>query len=223
MVLLRALRGHLPLLLALSANSPYWRGQDSGMASIRTSIFRMFPRVGIPRAFDSYDDYVGAVDAMIRCRAIPEPTFLWWDVRLQPRLGTVEVRIMDAQTSCWQTGALAALVQSLAHMELEDGSSVAEDPSPEFLDENVFRAARDGLEAELLDPRSERSTPARSCVEALVDRLAGHAQELGCDAELAAVREIVHHGGGARHQRQIVEGHGPDALLPALAHSFADG
>ena len=119
--LLNRLRAHLPLLLALSANSPFWQGRDSGLASTRTSIFQAFPRVGIPRQFADYSDYVEAVDRLLRCGAFADPTFLWWDVRLQPRFGTVEVRIMDAQSTSDRTGALAALVQSIAHLELEDG------------------------------------------------------------------------------------------------------
>ena len=221
--LLGALRSHLPLLLALSANSPFWRGHDSGMASMRSSIFRMFPRVGIPRRFDSYAEYVEAVDLMIRCGAVPEPTFLWWDVRLQPRLGTVEVRIMDAQSSLWQTGALAALVQSLVHMELETDSPSASEPPPEILDENVFLAARDGLAARLLDPFDESQVPIVPMIEALLDRLYDHAQELGCTAELDAARELARRGGGAGMQRAVVAEQGSEALIPALAAAFTAG
>ena len=88
--LLNRLRAHMPLLLALSANSPFWQGRDSGLASARTPLFGAFPRVGTPRSFDDYADYVEAVDLLIRAGAFPEPTCLWWDVRLQPRYGTVE-------------------------------------------------------------------------------------------------------------------------------------
>ena len=107
------MRVHLPLLLALSANSPFWQGRDTGLASARTPLFQAFPRVGIPRAFRDYAEYVETVDLLIRTEAVPEPTFLWWDVRPQPALGTVEVRIMDAQTRCDDTAALVALVQCL--------------------------------------------------------------------------------------------------------------
>ncbi len=114
---LDGLREELPLLLALSANSPYWQGRDSGLASARIPVFQAFPRTGTPRAFGTYEAYVEAVDVLIRCDAIPEPTFLWWDARLQPRLGTIEVRIMDAQTRVRDTAALAALVQCLVRRE----------------------------------------------------------------------------------------------------------
>lgn len=91
------MRAHLPLLLALSVNSPFWQCRDTGLASARTPLFQAFPRVGIPRVFADYAEWVEAVDLLIRCNAFPEPTFLWWDVRPQPRVGTVEVRVMDAR------------------------------------------------------------------------------------------------------------------------------
>ena len=93
------LRAHLPLILALSANSPFWAGRDSGMASARTPLFQAFPRAGVPRRANTYAAYVERLDVLLRAEAFPEPTFVWWDVRLQPRFGTVEVRIADAQTS----------------------------------------------------------------------------------------------------------------------------
>ena len=108
------LRCHLPLLLALSANSPYWQGRDTGLSSARTPIFQAFPRVGVPRAFGSYEHYVATVDLLLRSGAFPEPTYLWWDVRPQPRFGTVEVRVMDVQPTSAFTRALVALVQSIA-------------------------------------------------------------------------------------------------------------
>ncbi len=113
---LNGMRAHIPVLLALSANSPFTRGSDSGLASARTPVFQAFPRTGVPREMESYADYVEAIDVMIRCGAIPEPTFMWWDVRLQPRFGTIEVRVMDAQTRIRDTAALAALVQCLVRL-----------------------------------------------------------------------------------------------------------
>ena len=138
------------------------RAATPGLASARTPLFQAFPRVGIPRAFDDYEDYVEAVDLLMRCDAFPEPTFLWWDVRPQPRFGTVEVRIMDAQTTVGETAALAALVQSIARLEVEEGYvSARADRGPEVLDENRFLAARDGIEgdADRRGPRAPRAGP----------------------------------------------------------------
>jgi carboxylate-amine ligase len=144
------LRAHIPLLLGLSANSPFWQGRDTGLASARTPLFQAFPRVGIPRAFGSYGEYVRAVDLLLDCGAFPDPTYLWWDVRPQPKLGTVEIRIMDAQSTLGATAALVALVQSLVRLELVDGhADAALVHAPEVLDENRFLAARDGVDADL--------------------------------------------------------------------------
>ena len=110
------MRAHIPVLLALAANSPFTRGRDSGLASARTPVFQAFPRTGIPREFATYAEYAEAIDVLIRCGAIPEPTFIWWDVRLQPKLGTLEVRVMDAQTRIRDTAALVALVQCLVRL-----------------------------------------------------------------------------------------------------------
>ena len=156
------MRAHLPLLLALSVNSPFWQGRDTGLGSARTPLFQAFPRVGIPRVFEDYADWVEAVDLLIRCDAFPEPTFLWWDVRPQPRFGTVEVRILDAQTTVAETAALVALVQSMARLEVQEGY-VSERlvRTQEALDENRFIAARDGMEGTLIDPDRECRVPAR--------------------------------------------------------------
>jgi glutamate---cysteine ligase / carboxylate-amine ligase len=221
--LLNRLRAHLPLLLALSANSPFWQGRDSGLASARTSIFQAFPRVGIPRQFADYSDYVEAVDRMLRCGAFADPTFLWWDVRLQPRFGTVEVRIMDAQSTSDRTGVLAALVQSIAHLELEEGyydSDVA--LAPEILDENRFLAARDGMEAQLLDPVAEDRVRARELLEQLLEALVPHARALGCGAVLDSVHAMAHDT-GERRQRRVARSHGLDGLMTALAADFTRG
>ncbi len=179
------LRAQLPLLLALSANSPFWQGRDTGLASARTPLFQAFPRVGIPRAFETYDDYVRAVDLLVRTGAVPDPTYLWWDVRLQPRFGTVEVRIMDAQTSVSSTAALVALVQSLARLEHEEGYASDELwGTPEVLDENRFIAARDGADARLIDPVRELRVPVRELLADLMAAVRPHAEDLGCEEEL---------------------------------------
>jgi len=174
--LMNRMRAHIPLLLAVSANSPFWQGRDTGLASARTSIFGAFPRVGIPRAFSSYAEYVAVVDQMLRCDAFPEPTFLWWDVRPQPRLGTVEVRIMDVQSTAACSGALAGLVQAIAHLELEEGYHSDELlHAGEILDENRFLAARDGMDARLIDPVAECRLPATAQLRRLLERVRPHA------------------------------------------------
>jgi carboxylate-amine ligase len=212
------LRAHLPLLLALSVNSPFWQGRDTGMQSMRTPLFQGFPRTGIPRAFACYEEYAETVDLLLRCEAFPEPTFLWWDLRPQPKLGTVEVRIMDAQTTVAETAALVALVQTIAHLELEEGFH--DDKlvcSPEVLDENRFLAARDGMSAHLIDPVAERRVPARELLDGVLRAGYPHATELGCERLLEGVDALARETGAERQLRLA----GADAELSALLEGLA--
>ena len=209
---LNAMRGHLPVLLALSANSPFWQGRDSGLASARTPAFQAFPRTGPPRWFPDYAAYVEAIDVLVRCDAIPEPTFLWWDARLQPRFGTVEVRIMDSQTRVEDTAAIAALVQCLVRLEAQREPGVVAD---EVLSENRFLAARDGMEARLVEPAAWCRRPVRDRLAELVDACAPVARELGCAAELADVARLAAFPGAAR--QRALTGH---EVVEALSEQF---
>src|SRR3954468_763918 len=205
------MRAHVPVLLALSANSPFTRGRDSGLASARTPVFQAFPRTGIPRSMESYAEYVESIDMLIRCGAIPEPTFIWWDVRLQPKLGTLEVRVMDAQTRLRDTAALVALVQCLVRIEALQGIAEPElTRAPEVLDENRFLAARDGIDAQLLDPHRRRMVPAAGRLATLVDACWPHARALGCARELGLLAPLAGDPGAAR-PRAIATGSGPRA------------
>src|SRR4051794_9803759 len=216
------IRAHIPVLLALSANSPFTRGKDSGLASARTPVFQAFPRTGIPRSFGSYAEYVEAIDVLLRCGAIPEPTFIWWDVRLQPKLGTLEVRVMDAQTRIRDTAALAALVQCLVRLEALEGFAEPElRDAPETLDENRFLAARDGIAALLLDPCRNRRVPASGRLATLVDACRPQARALRCERELAMLAHLAGDP-GARRQRAIAsEPAGLPGLLGVLEGDFS--
>ena len=221
--ILNGLRAHLPVLLGLAANSPFWQGRATGLASTRTPVFGMFPRTGIPRRFASYSDWVDTVDALLRCGAFPEPTFLWWDIRPQPVLGTVEVRVMDAQSRAEDTAALVALVQALARLQLEDGLPPAAAPGDdEVLAENRFLAARDGIEAELLDPAAGRTVPARALLDELLEAARPHADALACRAELELVAGLADEPGFAR-QLDLAGRHGDSLndMLAELAREFA--
>jgi carboxylate-amine ligase len=215
------LRVHLPLLLALSANSPFWQGRDTGLASSRTPVFQAFPRVGVPRTFERYCDYVEAVDLLIRAGAVSEPTFLWWDVRPQPRFGTVELRIMDAQTRLSHTAALVALAQCLCRMEAEaDYASLTAIDAYEALVENRFLAARDGIEAALIEPELDRLVPVTELLADLLAACGAHARELGCEAELGLVTQLSRRN-GCTHQLAIARRAGElPRVLEALADEF---
>ena len=217
--LVNRMRGHLPLLLALSVNSPFWQGRDSGLASARTPLFQAFPRVGIPRRFRDYAEYVETVDLLIRCDGFPEPSYLWWDVRPQPRFGTVEVRIMDAQSTVADTGAIVALVQSIARLEIEE-NWISEKllRLPEVLDENRFIAARDGMRADLIDPRVEARVPARELLAELLEACEPHARALGCPEALHRAEELGERTGA---DRQLERARQPERL-PGLVGALAD-
>jgi glutamate---cysteine ligase / carboxylate-amine ligase len=217
------LRTHIPLLLALSVNSPFWQGRDTGLSSARTPLFQAFPRVGIPRAFADYAEYVETVDVLIRCEAVPEPTFLWWDVRPQPRFGTVEVRIMDAQTTLADTAAIAALVQSIVHAEVEGSERLERSMPQEVLAENRFLAARDGMDAELIEPELGRRVPARELLADLVAVCAPHAEALGCEAELGEVTRLSERTGAQRQIEQARALGSLPRLVGLLASDFLAG
>jgi glutamate---cysteine ligase / carboxylate-amine ligase len=217
---LNAIRVHLPVLLALSANSPFLGGRDTGLAAARIPVFQEFPRAGLPRAFRDYASYAEAIDALVRSRAIPEPTFIWWDARLQPRLGTLEVRVMDAQTRLVDTAALAALVQCLVRLEALEGFAAPEEiAAPELLEENRFLAARDGIDALLIEP-SGRRPPASARLAELVDACRPHAEELGCTRELGLVAELAGDPGAARQRAAASEPGGVPAVLKMLEREF---
>src|SRR5215207_10000662 len=161
------MRVHLPLLLALSGNSPFWRGDNTGLDSTRTPIFRAFPRVGIPPRYDDFEDWARRIEFMMQSKVIGDYTYLWYDVRPHPNFGTVEVRVMDSQTRVEHTLALAALVQAMVKELAEhydEGKPLSRYPY-EMLDENKWMAARHGLGGRLRlhrghpGPRQRRLPP----------------------------------------------------------------
>jgi carboxylate-amine ligase len=211
------LRRHLPLLQALAANSPFRHGRDTGLASSREVTMRAWPRTGVPRAMRDFADFVEMSEVMIRAADVPDYTWFWWNMRPHPRLGTVEIRTLDAQTSLADTAALAAFVHCLASSEAarvpetRPGSELL----PEVLEEGIFRAARFGVDAELLDA-DYRPHRVPEVVGSLIDNLGEHAEQLGCAAELALLPELVRRGGGAGRQRAIHEIAGIDAVTREL-------
>jgi carboxylate-amine ligase len=145
-----ALRVQLPLLSALAANSPFWFGRDSGLASARAVLVRAYPGRGIPRHLHDYAEYEEVIAETVKAGGIDDYTHVWWDVRLHPRLGTVEVRELDAQTRPDEIEALAALIQRIAREAVESERRLRP-PAPEALAWSAFRAARDGMDAEIVD------------------------------------------------------------------------
>ena len=201
------LRDHLPELLALSANSPFWEGAATGMSSTRATIAAELPLSGLPPVLPSFSEYELMVANGVRAGCFSDYTEIWWDVRLHPRYGTVEVRICDAQAQIENVAALTALVRSLAATigsEFDCGESPALTPDL-HLEENRWRAARDGLAAQLIDPGSDNETPAADSVRALVERCMPAAEALGCADELELVENILDRGNGADEQLRIYD------------------
>ena len=201
------MRVHLPVLLGLSANSPFWRGDATGMASTRTPIFRAFPRVGIPPTYKDWADYQRQIEFMIRARVIEDYTYLWHDVRPHAQFGTVEIRVMDSQTHIEHTLGLAALTQAMVRelaIHFDAGEELSDYPW-EMLDENKWLAARHGLEGELVDlPGSDRIAT-RALARRLIDRMREHCQDLGSESELDAVEDLLDRGNGAARQVVVYE------------------
>ena len=211
------LRAHLPLLQALAASSPYWHGRDSGFATARAQLFRGYPRAVVPRAFAGWEDYVESVQAWMRAADIDDYTYLWWDLRPHPRLGTVEVRAMDAQSRPRSVLGLAALVHSLA-VACADGHGEIE--TAEAITESSFRAGRDGLDARLWWRGRQR--PAREVAAEALALARAYAADLGEDGALEEVERILAGGNGADRMRAAHAAGGMRAVLERLVAETAE-
>jgi glutamate---cysteine ligase / carboxylate-amine ligase len=201
------MRVHIPVLLGLSANSPFWRADTTGMASTRTPIFRAFPRVGIPPTYEDWEDYERRIEFMIKARVIEDYTYLWHDVRPHPQFGTVEIRVMDSQTHIEHSLGLAALVQALVREladHYESGKRLSSYPF-EMLDENKWLAARHGLEGELVDLPSSERIATRALARRLIERMRDYCVDLGTAGELEAVEDLLVRGNGAARQVVVYE------------------
>jgi carboxylate-amine ligase len=201
------MRVHLGVLLALSANSPFWRAQATGMRSARIPIFRAFPRVGIPPAYRDWADFEREIGFMVESGVMEDYTYLWYDVRPHPNLGTVEIRVCDSQTRIEHTLALAALIQAMVRELAEhfDSRGTLASYPWQMLDENKWLAARDGLDGELVDLPSNERVATKALARRLVDRLRDHAQDLGSASELEAIEDVLANGNGADRQNLVYD------------------
>jgi carboxylate-amine ligase len=212
------MRKWIPLLQALSANSPFWYGQDSGLASARSVICNSFPRSGIPRAFLDYQDFEDTVRDLQLVGDCPDYSLIWWDLRPHPRLGTLEIRALDAQSSTDDLAALVALAHCLAVHEA--GAPPDRDIRPEALRAMSFGANRDGLDARV--PFDGAMLPARNAAQ-LALALVGHqAVELDCWDELMLVQRLLERGNGASRQRDACRTAGFPGMLRMLATETMD-
>jgi carboxylate-amine ligase len=211
--LANAFRLYLPLLQALSANSPFREGIDSGNASSRSSVVRSYPRFQLPRQFRDYEEFCQVADQLIAAAGVSDYTYIWWDVRPHPQLGTVEVRAVDVQTGVRTSSAIAALIQAIAAKELDRPS--APGAYREALEESYFQAASHGLEASILFDEDDPA-PARVVGQRVLDAVHPYARELGGDAALEEVERILREGNGADEQRRIHRETGMAGLIEHL-------
>jgi carboxylate-amine ligase len=198
---------HLPEFLALSASSPFWRGEPTGLVSSRQMVFSAFPRSGVPPRFESYEAFAELVGQLERTGCIADYTHIWWDIRPHPRLGTIELRICDAITRVEDVVALSAYYQALVKMLSEHVESVGTAPSFHRIltTENKWLAARHGLQAPVMDLVTGRRNrvPIGQLIRRTLRDLEPHARELGCERELEGVAEILSRGNGAEAQLRV--------------------
>jgi carboxylate-amine ligase len=198
---------HLAPLLALSASSPFWRGEPTGLASSRQMVFSSFPRSGPPPRFRDYEDYAQVVHQLERTGCIADYTHIWWDIRPHPKWGTVEVRICDAVTRVEDAVAIAAYCQALTKLLCERYESGEEIPSFHRIltSENKWLAARYGLQAPVMDLHTGRRNrvPVAQLVRRTLREIEPHARELGSERELEGIATILERGNSAERQLQI--------------------
>jgi len=201
------LLAHLGQLLALSASSPFWRGEPTGLRSSRQMVFAAFPRSGPPPRFESYDDYAEVVGQLEKTGCIADYTHIWWDIRLHPRLGTIEIRICDAVTRLEHVVALVAYSQALVKLYAERFERGEQIPSYHRIltSENKWLAGRYGLEAPLMDLATGRRNriPVAQLIRRTLKDLEPHARELGSERELEGIEEILRNGSGADRQLRV--------------------
>ena len=198
---------HIAPLLALSASSPFWRGEATGLASSRQMVFSAFPRSGPPPRFRDYEDYASVVGQLERTGCIADYTHIWWDIRLHPRLGTVEIRVCDAVSRVEDAVALAAFCQALVKHYCERYDRGDEIPSYHRIltTENKWLAARYGLDAPVMDltTGSRIRTPVAKLVRRTVRDLEPHARELGSERELEGIAALLGRGNSAERQLRV--------------------
>jgi glutamate---cysteine ligase / carboxylate-amine ligase len=209
---IQVVNGLLPQLaplLALSASSPFWRGEPTGLVSSRQMVFSAFPRSGPPPRFRDYSDYAEVVGQLERTGCIADYTHIWWDIRLHPRLGTIEVRICDAVTRIEDAVAITAYCQALVKQLCERYESGEKIPSYHRIltSENKWLAARYGLEAPVMDLGSGRRNriPLSRVIRWTLTDIEPHARELGSERELEGVQDILARGNSAHGQLRIYE------------------
>jgi YbdK family carboxylate-amine ligase len=223
--IVNAMSGYLPHFLALTASSPYWIGYDTGLASARSKVFEALPRAGLPYQLSGWDEFERYMDTLVHAHAIQSVREVWWDVRPHPDLGTVELRVCDGLPTLDEIAVVAAFTQCLVEQfdrQLEAGAELAM-PEGWVLRENKWRAARFGLDAEIIVSGGRRVVPIREAITETASQLMPVAHTLGCADELRGIDRILTAGASYQRQRAVAEASGGnltrvvDSLLDELA------
>jgi glutamate---cysteine ligase / carboxylate-amine ligase len=207
MAVANGLSTYIPHLLGLSASSPYWEGRDTGLASVRSKVFESLPTAGLPEQIRDWKEFERFMHTLISAEAISTIREVWWDIRPHPDFGTVELRMCDGIPTLREVAAIAALGQCLVTWldDRSQGGEALPPPSEWVLRQNKWRAARYGLDAELIVDDDGHCRPLPDVVTDLVDTLTPIADRLGCPAELAGVQSILDVGPSYVRQRRVVE------------------
>lgn len=225
--IVNAMAGYLPHFLALTASSPFWIGYDTGLASARSKVFEALPRAGLPYEMSGWDQFERYMDTLVNARAIQSVREVWWDVRPHPDLGTVELRICDGLPTLEEITVVAALTQCLVEQldrKLDAGAELAM-PEGWVLRENKWRAARFGLDAEILVNDTRKVLPVREALAEITGQLMPIAHTLDCADELRGIDRILTVGASYQRQRAVAEASDGDLtkVVDSLLDEMASG
>ena len=220
------IRYFLPHILALSTSSPFWLGRQSGLKSLRSEIFKRFPRTGIPSSFTSYAEFQRYVDLLVKTHCIDNAKKIWWDVRAHPFFDTVEVRICDMTTRIDDTIAIVALIQAvMGKLYLLYRRNLGfRQYSRELIEENKWRAVRYGIDGKLIDFGKQEDIPTRDLILELLDFVSEAADIFGSQSELDRIRAVLREGTSADKQIQVfAETKDMKAVVDHLIHQTSLG
>jgi carboxylate-amine ligase len=217
------LRDHLPELAALAANAPFYRGCDTGLASVRPKIAEGLPRQGVPPALPGWEELAEELRWGAAAGSVPEPASWWWELRPHPAFGTLELRVPDAQAALPEAAAVASVAHSLVAWlaERHDAGEPAPDTPTWRIEENRWSACRHGVEGAMADLRTGEPGPTRERLHGLLDRLEQVADRVGAATGIEAARALVQRNGAIRQREVAAAGAGPRAVAAWLADRYA--
>ncbi len=224
--IMNQVRYFLPHILCLSTSSPFWLGQNTGLKSYRSVIFEDLPRTGIPEYFDSPDEYDHFIDTLVKTHCIDEPTKIWWDVRPHPNFPTLEFRVCDCVTRLDDVIAIAALLQALVAklIILRKNNQTWRIYRKALIEENKWRAIKDGLDGKLMDLGKKQEVPTRFLIEEMIEFVDEVVDELGSRQEIEHIHSILKDGTSADRQlRKFQETQSLEAVVDLLAEETIQG